>query len=413
MVTDMVGYSALAQTDEGAALKLLDAHRNLLRPIVQGFLGTEVKTIGDGFLIEFASALEATKCAVEIQRAHRDYNERTPQRRMAVRIGIHVGDVVHSEGDVYGDAVNIASRIEPLAEPGGICISEQIYSQVRNKVDFTVHKLPPQRLKNIEIPLEVYDIVLPWSQVQVAAIREGSKDESAFARLRRVRTGIEELDNEIGGGLPEGTMTLVYGPPKTGKSIFTFHFLMEAVKSSEPCLFIMADYTTEQLSFILSSFGWQINDAREKGLVVLIDTTSAVAGKEIQVSNGSVQVASVADLASLMSLLSTEALRNVAKQGRGFRVVLDSLTPLFIYNQPLIVAKFLRHFSIRMRSAGATGVVTLVDGSVDLQSEIIVKSSVDNLIRLQSRELTVEGMLGAPPVRMAYKITGEGMKAGF
>src|SRR5881227_1100052 len=128
MFTDMVGYSALSQRDEKLAQELLEEHRRLLREIFPRFNGTEIKTIGDAFLIEFNSALEAAQCAIEIQRtlAKRNHDV-TAERRIEVKIGIHIGDVVHRSGDVYGDGVNIASRIEALAGAGGICVSMDLF----------------------------------------------------------------------------------------------------------------------------------------------------------------------------------------------------------------------------------------------------------------------------------------------
>jgi len=123
----MVGYSALSQRDEKLAQELLEEHRQLLREIFPRFHGTEIKTIGDAFLVEFNSALEAAQCAIEIQRALAKRNaDILPDRRIEVRIGIHIGDVVHRAGDVYGDGVNIASRIEPLANAGGVCVSMDV-----------------------------------------------------------------------------------------------------------------------------------------------------------------------------------------------------------------------------------------------------------------------------------------------
>jgi len=163
MFTDMVGYSALSQRDEKLAQELLEEHRRLLREIFPRFNGTEIKTIGDAFLVEFGSALEAAQCAIEIQRtlAKRDADA-TADRQIQVRIGVHIGDVVHRGGDVYGDGVNIASRIEPVAGPGGICVSMDVERQVRNALEARFEKLAPTDLKNISVPMDLFRIVLPW-----------------------------------------------------------------------------------------------------------------------------------------------------------------------------------------------------------------------------------------------------------
>lgn len=165
MFTDMVGYSALAQRNDKLALELLEEHRELLRKIFPRFNGTEIKTIGDGFLVEFGSALEAAQCAIEIQRtlAKRNHDV-TSDRRIELRIGIHLGDVVHRSGDVYGDGVNIASRIEPLASAGGICVSMDVERQIRNALEARFDKLASTELKNIFVPMDVFRIVLPWEQ---------------------------------------------------------------------------------------------------------------------------------------------------------------------------------------------------------------------------------------------------------
>src|SRR4029077_706731 len=165
MFTDMVGYSALSQRDAKLALELLEEHRQLLREIFPRFNGTEIKTIGDAFMVEFNSALEAAQCAIEIQRtlAKRNHDV-VADRRIELKIGIHIGDVVHRGGDVYGDGVNIASRIEPLAGAGGICVSMDVERQIRNAVETRFEKLAPIELKNISVPMELFRIVLPWEQ---------------------------------------------------------------------------------------------------------------------------------------------------------------------------------------------------------------------------------------------------------
>jgi class 3 adenylate cyclase/TolB-like protein/tetratricopeptide (TPR) repeat protein len=163
MFTDMVGYSALAQRNEALALELLEEHRRVVRDFLPRHGGREVKTTGDGFLIEFSSALAAVQCAVTVQEAlHRRNQDQPVERQVRIRIGIHVGDVVLRDGDIHGDGVNIAARIEPLAEPGGICVSEDVARQVGNKLEQPLAVLGAAELKHIALPVVVQRVVLPW-----------------------------------------------------------------------------------------------------------------------------------------------------------------------------------------------------------------------------------------------------------
>ncbi len=170
MFTDMVGYTALGQRNELLSLALVEEQRKLLRPIFGRHSGREVKTMGDAFLVEFPSALEAVRCAYDIQRATREFNISLPDdRRVHLRIGVHLGDIAEFKGDVSGDAVNVASRIEPLAEDGGVCISRQVYDNVQGKFELPLVSLGAKLLKNVALPLEVYKMAMPWDEEKILA----------------------------------------------------------------------------------------------------------------------------------------------------------------------------------------------------------------------------------------------------
>jgi len=127
MFTDMVGYTALGQRNESLSLALVVEQRKLIRPILRRHRGREIKTIGDAFLVEFGNTLDAVRCSYDIQRASREFNFSRPNdRRLMLRIGLHLGDVEKSKGDILGDAVNVASRIQPLAADGCICLTQQV-----------------------------------------------------------------------------------------------------------------------------------------------------------------------------------------------------------------------------------------------------------------------------------------------
>jgi adenylate cyclase len=163
MFTDTVGYTASTQADEARTLDLLRQQAELVRPLIAVHQGREIKSTGDGFLVEFDSALKATQCAVDIQRRIYERNAEGTLVPIQIRIGIHLGDVVQSGTDILGDAVNIAARIEPVAEPGGICVSGGVREQVWNKIPDKLEKLPSKALKGLQVPMELYRVALPWS----------------------------------------------------------------------------------------------------------------------------------------------------------------------------------------------------------------------------------------------------------
>ena len=205
MFTDIVGFTSLAQADEADTLEKLEEHRSLLRSIYPKHGGREVKTIGDAFLLEFPSALDAVVCSIEMQRSMHDRNLGvSEERRLLMRVGVHVGDVVHSQGDILGDAVNVSSRIEPLAPPGGVCISEQVYDHVRNKVDLPLERLEGKTLKNVKLPIEVYRIVMPWES---ETKQEAELDTKRVAVLPLRNMSPDPNDEYFADGMTEELIT--------------------------------------------------------------------------------------------------------------------------------------------------------------------------------------------------------------
>ena len=165
MYTDMVGYTALGQRNESLSLALVEEQRKLIRPILARHNGREIKTMGDAFLVEFPNATDSVRCGYDIQRAIREFNlSLASDKRIHLRIGVHLGEVTESQGDISGDAVNVASRIYPLAEDGGVCVTRTVCDFVRGKVDIPLSSIGAKTLKNVAEPIEVYKMEMPWEQ---------------------------------------------------------------------------------------------------------------------------------------------------------------------------------------------------------------------------------------------------------
>ena len=177
LAADVVGYSRLAGADEERILARLRALRSdLLDPTIAFHHGRVVKRTGDGAIIEFRSVVDAVRCAIEVQNGMVERNAGLPaERRIEFRIGIHLGDVVEeADGDLMGDGVNIAARLEGIADPGAICLSDDAYRQVKSKLDLAFRNLGEAQLKNIAEPMRVYSLqveVPRRSEVLVAASR--------------------------------------------------------------------------------------------------------------------------------------------------------------------------------------------------------------------------------------------------
>lgn len=206
MFTDMVGYTPSAHQDEGGTLGRLREQTELLRPLVAIHQGREIKSTGDGFLVEFDSALKATQCAVSIQRRIFERNAEAGLPPIQIRIGIHLGEVIRSGSDILGDAVNVAARIEPIAEPGGICFSGAVYEQVRNKIPDPIEKLPPTMLKGLGEEIDIYRVILPWNSREIAPPRDGP---AGLAVLPFTNMSPDTADMYFADGLTEELITVL------------------------------------------------------------------------------------------------------------------------------------------------------------------------------------------------------------
>jgi adenylate cyclase len=209
MYTDMVGYTALGQRDESLSLAIVEAQQKVLGPVLARHSGRVVKTMGDAFLVEFTNALEAARCAYDVQRSVREFNlALSSEKRIHLRVGIHLGDVVEKEGDIFGDAVNVASRIEPLAVDGGVCITQQVYDQVKNKLDVPLVSKGKMNLKNVSEPVEVYRMVMPWEKEGEGVSRA---DEHRIAVLPFVNFSPDPDDEFFADGMTEEIISTVSG----------------------------------------------------------------------------------------------------------------------------------------------------------------------------------------------------------
>jgi adenylate cyclase len=216
LAADVAGYSRLMGADEEGTHERLRAHlRELVDPKIMEHRGRIVKHTGDGMLAEFASVVDAVRCAAQVQRTMADRNAKTAEdRRITFRIGVNLGDVIAEEEDIYGDGVNIAARLETLAEPGGICISRVVRDQIRDKLPYPFEDRGEQSVKNIVRSVRVYALrpevlaELPAASVPAAAPRRRiplaviAMDWSGARhdRHRLVALAVDEILSDAAGG---------------------------------------------------------------------------------------------------------------------------------------------------------------------------------------------------------------------
>ena len=194
LVTDIVGYSRLAGADEERTLARVRGLRSdLIEPTIAAHRGRVVKRTGDGSIVEFRSVVDAVRCAIELQTGLIERNAGVPpERRIECRVGVHLGDVVEeSDGDLMGDGVNIAARLEGVAKPGAICLSEQAYWQVKGRLDLKVTDLGATQLKNIAEPIRIYSLEVGQQArtetTQPAPPTAPSDQQAAIKRIRAKR----------------------------------------------------------------------------------------------------------------------------------------------------------------------------------------------------------------------------------
>ncbi len=201
LAADIAGYSRLMGDDEVATVAALKGHQQEVLPLVADFGGRVIDTAGDGVLAEFPSVIAAVECAIEIQSRMARRNADVPQnRRMQFRIGINLGDVIHDGEKIYGDGINVAARLEGIAEPGGICISSQVFEQVDRALDTVFKALGPHTLKNISRPIDVYAVDLTSLGKQAPRTSEVKFEQEI--RFCTAPDGVQLAYSTIGSGPP-------------------------------------------------------------------------------------------------------------------------------------------------------------------------------------------------------------------
>lgn len=267
MYTDMVGYTSLGQRNESLSLALADEQRKIIRPVLARHSGREVKTMGDAFLVEFSSSLDAVRCAYDIQRAAREFNISMPEdKRVHLRVGIHLGDVVGSNGDISGDAVNIASRIQPFAEEGGVCMTRQVFDQVQNKFELSLVSIGTKTLKNVSSPVEIFKIIMPWSEKSMAPTIHLEKNRVAVLPFTNMSP--DPNDEYFADGMTEEMISALSRLP--GLRVISRTSVMQYKKQTKP----MADIGRELGAGTLMEGSVRKAGSRVRIAVQLIDAST-------------------------------------------------------------------------------------------------------------------------------------------
>src|SRR5262250_423200 len=209
LAADVAGYSRLMGADEEGTLEGLKAlRRELADPKIKEHRGRVVKTTGDGLLLEFGSVVDAVRCAVEVQRELAERNADVPlDRRIEFRMGINLGDIIKDGRDIYGDGVNVASPLEALAEPGGICVSRVVRDQVRDKLDLSFEDLGEYEVKNIARPVRVYGLPIGRTPAVTAPVAQARPDRPSIAVLPFHNLSADPEQEYFADGMVEDIIT--------------------------------------------------------------------------------------------------------------------------------------------------------------------------------------------------------------
>ena len=250
LAADMVGYSrAVGRDEEGTIARFAALCEELFEPVLARHRGRLVKTTGDGFLAEFASVVDSLRCAVEIQRSLAERNAGQPEdRQMVFRMGVNLGDVVAQGGDIYGDGVNIAARLEGLADPGGICIARKVQQEVAGKLDVGYEFMGEKQVKNIAPPVPAYRVLLDPALAGVlreaaataaSPRRRGLKGFGIAALLLLAVAGDHGCGLEVRAGAPAATgLGSTHGRAACGQAALHCRAaISEHVRRSQPELF--------------------------------------------------------------------------------------------------------------------------------------------------------------------------------
>lgn len=249
MFTDIKDFSRRMQKDEEATMRMLRIHNTMMTQTVTKYGGKVIKTVGDAFLVSFGSVVAATQCAIEVQQDFHRYNDqmKIEDDKITVRIGVHLGDVIETDKDIFGDGVNIASRIQSIAEVGGLNISESVYQQVKNKLNIRVINLGVPQLKGISEPIKLYQVIIIPTDKARGKIATNLYVARTILRRKKTKRGIA-----IGAGsmavIAAVLWVFVFAPAPPANSIAVLPFTVVGDQSNQ----YLADAFTQDIHTLLS-----------------------------------------------------------------------------------------------------------------------------------------------------------------